>query len=311
MKALIDGDIVVYRSAFAAEHTIYTLHDTHGSDDPSKATVIGKFESAKAYKEYVADNELTSYAVSREREVEPVENVLYSIKHTIKSICKELNTKDYAVYLSKGECYRHKMASLSKYKGNRDDTPRPVHYAAAREYLLKYFDAEVFESIEADDALALYQTEDTCICSIDKDLLQIEGRHYNWVKGEKSLVKPRAALCRLWEQVLTGDGTDNIPGIKGMGPATAKKLIAKCKGALEMEHLCIKEWDKALKAGKVQKIDLQAYRKGMVHYTNPNGNPSIKTVRDVVKEVHMLVKVGGKLAQEKLDEGANPTKEGS
>lgn len=302
MIALIDGDIVVYRSAFAAEHTRYDLHDTKGSDDPSEWEFIQRFDSAKDYKTYVKENNMDDFAITKEREIEPVENVLYSIKHTIKSICKELKTEDYVVYLSKGECYRHKEATLAKYKGNRDNTPRPVHYAAARDYIRTYFNTEVHEVIEADDALAMNQTPDTVICSIDKDLLQIEGKHYNWVKGVKLLIKPRAALCRLWEQVLTGDGTDNIPGIRGIGPVKATKMIAGCKNRTEMEALCLTEWDKALTEGRIQKFEDYKYVKGMVHYTDVDGNPRIKSVRDVMREVYMLVLVGGDYAQDALDD---------
>lgn len=311
MRALIDGDIVVYRSAFAAEHTRYTLHDTKSSPDPADWEEIHKFDNNADMKKFIEEQGLSEYAVTTDKEVEPVENVLYSVKHTIKSICDQIKAKEFTVYLSKGECFRHKRATLAKYKGNRDNTPRPVHYQAARDYLLKHYDAVICEEIEADDALAMNQTGDTCICSIDKDLLQIEGRHFNWVKGTKTLVKPRAALCRLWEQVLTGDSTDNIPGIKGIGAAKATKLIAACTNTLAMENLCVKMWDEALKTGKVQKIDVVRYDKGLVHYNNAEGVLTIKTVRDIVKEIYMLIKVGGDIAQEALDERTRSTEEGS
>jgi len=289
MKALIDGDIVVYRSAFAAEHTYYLLYDTTQGESPAEWQLIERFDSAKDYKKHVAEHGLKDYAVSTEREVEPVENVLYSIKHTLNKINRTTKSDEIAVYLSKGECYRHKRATLAKYKGNRT-APKPVHYQAARDYLIDYHDAEVFTTIEADDALALYQTKDTVICSIDKDLLQIQGRHYNWVREEKVLVKPRAALCRLWEQVLTGDATDNIPGIRGLGPKTAKKLIAECKGKQEMWELCLKLWSEALaKEDGVKLFELR--------------DPSMVTPQDAVREVHMLVKVGGTDAIKALKEG--------
>jgi len=288
MEALIDGDIVVYRSAFAAEHTYYLLHDTTQGESPAEWPLIEKFRYKKDMMEFIGVNQIDDYAVSTEREVEPVENVLYSIKHTIKSICEAIGADTYRVFLSKGECYRHKKATIAKYKGNRDDTPRPVHYEAAREYLVDRHNAEVFTAIEADDALALYQTDTTCICSIDKDLLQIEGKHYNWVKMVKTVIKPRAALCRLWEQVLTGDSTDNIPGIRGMGPKTAKKLIAKCSTEMEMRELCKREWAKALANNKVKLFDLR--------------KPSKVTPLEAMSEVYMLVKVGGKYAKEALGE---------
>jgi 5'-3' exonuclease len=289
VQALIDGDIVVYRSAFAAEHTYYLLYDTSRGEGPVDWPLIERFNSAKEYKDYIAEHGLTDFAISKEREVEPVENVLYSIKHTLKRLKTECKADSMRIFLSSGECFRHKKATLAKYKGNRDNTPRPVHYQAARDYLVDVHGAEVCTSIEADDALAMNQTKDTVICSIDKDLLQIEGKHYNWVREEKTLVKPRAALCRLWEQVLTGDGTDNIPGIKGLGPARAKKLIAECKGMMEMRKLCIEKWAEAL--AKEDGVQLLTER------DNSKIRPS-----EVVDEIYMLVKVGGKHAEEALRE---------
>jgi 5'-3' exonuclease len=289
LQALIDGDIVVYRSAFAAEHTYYLLYDTSRGEGPADWPLIERFNSAKEYKAHITEHGITDYAVSKEREVEPVENVLYSIKHTLKSLKKETKADSMRIFLSSGECFRHKKATLAKYKGNRDDRPRPVHYQAARDYLVDIHKAEVCTSIEADDALAMHQTKDTVICSIDKDLLQIEGKHYNWVRGEKTLIKPRAALCRLWEQVLTGDGTDNIPGIRGLGPARAKKLIAECKGAMEMRKLCITKWAEAL-----------AVEDGVQLLSERDHNRI--TPQEAVEEIYMLVKVGGKYAEEALDE---------
>ena len=290
--ALVDGDIVVYRSAFAAEHTYYCIYEApEDRDSPIPGPFITRCDSAKEAKEYVAEHGLKDYVIATEREVEPVENVLYSIKHTLNRIRKELKAKDMRIFLSQGECFRHKRATIAEYKGNRT-APKPVHYQAARDYLVDVHGAEVYTTIEADDALALYQTKDTVICSIDKDLLQVEGKHYNWVREEKTLVKPRAALCRLYEQVLTGDATDNIPGINRMGPKTAKKLIADCAGKMEMEKLCIDEWAKALakKDGTgVKKFELR--------------DPSKVTPQDAMKEVLMLVKVGGPIAEEALDDG--------
>ena len=289
MQALVDGDIVVYRSAFAAEHTYYLLYNTSRGESPEEWSFIERFDSAKEYKAHVTEHGLTDFAVTKEREVEPVENVLYSIKHTLKSLKKEMKADSMRIFLSSGECFRHKKATLAKYKGNRDDRPRPVHYQAARDYLIDIHGAESCTSIEADDALAMAQTKDTVICSIDKDLLQIEGKHYNWVRGEKSLVKPRAALCRLWEQVLTGDGTDNIPGIRGLGPARAKKLIAECAGKMEMRKLCITKWAEAL-----------AVEDGVRLLTERDHNRI--TPQEAVDEIYMLVEIGGKHAQEALDE---------
>jgi hypothetical protein len=60
------------------------------------------------------------------------------------------------------------IATIKEYKGHRKDAPRPLYYEEARQYLEKYHGAKVYSSIEADDALAMMQTDDTVIVSIDK-----------------------------------------------------------------------------------------------------------------------------------------------
>jgi hypothetical protein len=96
-----------------------------------------------------------------------------------------------------------------------------------REFLVDHREAEVVYGMEADDALSIaqYQAEDkrsTVICSRDKDLNMVPGYHYSWGAGkqkEKGLWWQdeinglRAFYC----QLLTGDSTDNIPGLYGVG----------------------------------------------------------------------------------------------
>jgi hypothetical protein len=84
------------------------------------------------------------------------------------------------------------------------------------------------DGFEADDALALAQTEDTIICSIDKDLLMVPGRHYNWRKEEFTDVTYESGVKWFCTQLLQGDwSTDSIIGCghletKVYGPKAAK-----------------------------------------------------------------------------------------
>jgi len=207
----------------------------------------------------------------------------------------------YVVYLTKGDNFRHKLATMAKYKGNRDKAARPVHYDDIREYLLTYYDAIECVGEEADDALADAQNENTVLCSIDKDLLQVIGKHYNWVKEEKKLVSPEVGLRTLWEQVLTGDATDNIIGIQGCGPVTARKLMEDCAIEEDYRSVAIKAWTEHLSSNPELNerkaptwIDYtEAHGDELfAYYTDWEGNVRCATPEDIVEEVLMLVKVG-------------------
>ena len=63
------------------------------------------------------------------------------------------------------------------------------------------------------------------MASIDKDLLQLPGRHYNFVKDEWINVSLHDAERKVWELMLIGDVSDNIRGIQGVGPVNAKRIL--------------------------------------------------------------------------------------
>jgi 5'-3' exonuclease len=79
--------------------------------------------------------------------------------------------------------------------------------------------------MEADDEMGIRQDDTTIICTIDKDLDMIEGRHFNFVKNKHYMVDPATAMRNFYKQLLTGDKTDMIPGIYGLGPAKAEALL--------------------------------------------------------------------------------------
>ena len=81
---------------------------------------------------------------------------------------------------------------------------------------------------EADDGMGTNQThykDDSIICSLDKDLLQIPGHHFNFVKNKFTYVTPEEGVLTFYKQILTGDTTDNIFGIRGIGPKEAAKAL--------------------------------------------------------------------------------------
>src|SRR5574343_1568457 len=76
--------------------------------------------------------------------------------------------------------------------------------------------------------------EDTIIVTLDKDLDMIPGLHYNWVKNTIYDVNEDEALRFFYKQLLIGDTSDNIVGIRGIGPVKAKTLIDHLETEEEM-----------------------------------------------------------------------------
>lgn len=145
--------------------------------------------------------------------------------------------EDYTGYISGKNNFRTEIAKTATYKGNRK-APKPRHYDALREYLLKDWEFTLVEGQEADDAIGIrayeLDPEEFSICTIDKDLDMIRGNHYNFVKDLFYDVTEEEALFNFYKQILTGDRVDNIIGLKGIGDVKAKRILEECKDEKEM-----------------------------------------------------------------------------
>ena len=166
-----------------------------------------------------------------------VTSLLYEI------VYDNLKCDDYKAYITGRGNFRNEIAVTEPYKGNRKDAKRPIHYDAIRTHLQR-LGAVLVEGQEADDAVAIDATESGgWIVSIDKDLDQVAGWHYNFVKHEEYYITEEEGLRNLYTQVLTGDRTDNIIGLKGIGPKKAAKLLEDCKTEREYYDACLKAYD--------------------------------------------------------------------
>ena len=66
---------------------------------------------------------------------------------------------------------------------------------------------------------------DDIVAANDKDMLQIAGRHYNFVKDEFQEITEYQGLYQLWHQMLEGDYSDSIIGVDKIGKAKAAKIL--------------------------------------------------------------------------------------
>ena len=267
MYPIIDGDILVYRCGFAAEHTEYILTDYRDNEKH-------RFRYKKEANAYLAANQEDSYFLQTETIVEPMEFALQNVKVTLEKIMElaKAEPNKYEIWLSGPTNYRDQLATTRVYKGNRDPEHKPTWYQEIKDYLVNYHNAKFSEGCEADDMLAIRANEirktvtqeDTIvIVSTDKDLDQVPGVHINWVKEEIYYISKEEASRFYWEQVISGDPSDNIQGIPGMGPVKAKQYLDKYDPA---------EWEWAVE---------QLY---IDHYLH---NPT-----SVFEEHKMLIKIG-------------------
>ena len=169
--------------------------------------------------------------------------------------------------------FRYEVADVKPYKGTRK-SDKPLHYDNLTAYMLNCYDCVVAEGLEADDLLAIHQTNyrtgrwtgddgrpvESVICSRDKDLRMVEGYHYSWTCGKQEAFGPECVdakgylqptyddggekpkLTKVFGvgssffcyQLLVGDTVDNIPGIPRVGPVKALKILEGCDSTEDM-----------------------------------------------------------------------------
>ena len=160
----------------------------------------------------------------------------------VRRLLREKEPRYLAVaFDSRGKVFRHDM--YERYKANRPAMPEDL--ACQIPYIHEYVEAENIlclrqEGVEADDLLAsaayfLRQAgHEVVIVSGDKDLLQLVGDGLTVWEPMKNTVYDAQAVWDKYQAspeklldlfALIGDTSDNVPGVPGVGPKTAAKLI--------------------------------------------------------------------------------------
>ena len=173
-------------------------------------------------------------------------NSLVVVSRVLLRILREERPRYFAfVQDGKGPNFRHEIFPL--YKANRDATPEdlvrqldPIH-RMVRALGLRL---EVSQGCEADDCIASLAARfaaehPVIIVSGDKDLKQCLGPNvYMWdpaskeekLVSEADFTAESGVTPAQWPdvQALIGDTSDNIPGVPGIGPKTARQIFSIC-----------------------------------------------------------------------------------
>lgn len=235
MKALID-DMVLYKAACSGTSKKWSV--VHGDNIMEVESYRDGLKVVKG----LPGSELVSEDVDR-----GFQACLFALKQLLGRILKDTGSTDYVFVLSNRDtrCFRHKVATLKPYKGNR--APRPLYYDQTYDALMRRHPHVIARpGLEVDDELGIMQdTRTTIICSSDKDLRQIPGHHYNLDSREKFFVTQEGSLSlnnkrdlvgtgQPWvlAQMILGDTADNIPGISSKHiPGIGRKVSERvCTG---------------------------------------------------------------------------------
>lgn len=206
---------------------------------------------------------------------EPVEYCLHLLKMKINAIFEHLemtHNNGMGVLGGTGN-FRLMLPSMERYKGNRDDTLRPLLLQETRDYVTRKYRAKVIDGIEADDYLSILAWEgwehykrtgkfNYLVASFDKDQKGNPGLIFDTMRDseERTWKHPIPMLIddsmgAIWMegnkvkgwgkkffgyQMLCGDSSDNIKPYQGFklsgrfGDTAAFNLIGHLQTEKEM-----------------------------------------------------------------------------
>lgn len=270
---VIDGDELAFVHACAAEQKLLVYKNTtndfeHGFKNK---TEFGKFMAGIDIPE--------GHFTSEERRVaEPKQNAFSTVKKKLLWLQNKFKTDKIEIYISGDNNFRDNLPlpkhndpeKSGKYKGQRDPNAKPLLLDEVKDYLVKYWNAEIVNGFEADDRLAMrvydgYKSGQKIIGgSQDKDRLGCSGWWYDHINDEDGKGEPQFidGLGDIWKdttkktpkitgygrkwlyyQWLVGDPVDNYNPrdiatqlgikLKRFGADTAMKLLNDCNSDLE------------------------------------------------------------------------------
>jgi len=176
-------------------------------------------------------------------------HAVYGFANMLLAVWKEYEPDYFIVTFDRGDTFRHQM--YADYKATREKMPDDLPAQIERiEQLVNAFNMPVFtkEGYEADDLLGTLSAQaaergiEALIVTGDRDAFQlvqpnvkviISGRKFSdrEVYDEARVTKRYGVTPKELIELkgLTGDSSDNIPGVKGIGEKGGAKLIQQYK----------------------------------------------------------------------------------
>ncbi len=176
-------------------------------------------------------------------------NVINAVYGFLRMLKKTINMHDpthvLVAFDHKKPTFRHR--DYKDYKAHREETDKDLIgqfekvYTVLEALKIRYMSSEGYE---ADDILATFARKASeknipvLVVTGDKDILQIVRKNVKVSNGIRDIIYDKGGVknhlgidpAQVTDYLaLVGDKSDNLPGIRGIGPVTARKLLEKYK----------------------------------------------------------------------------------
>lgn len=199
LTAVIDADYIAYAVASAGEkRTVVVTHKPSGRQTEVKtrtewhgdwrkkdggilAEINAKRDSPFSPDEFEFHDVQTP---------EPIENVLHSAKTMLHGSYKQAGADKYIGFIGGPTNFRDEVATILKYKGDREKIIKPLYLTDVREYLVRRHKLIMADGIECDDICVMeaHGRRDRFVISPDKDTGGNNLLWYNPNKPEQGIV---------------------------------------------------------------------------------------------------------------------------
>lgn len=243
--AIIDGDVLAYNAFRPRWHT----KRKRGHD--GKAIQIYDENGVRIPIEYSAKENAMYFLESWE-----------NFKADVKALLDTVYCTDYVLAVANAQAPTTRYSLFPEYKANRSSSQPELKPLVAdmRRMIVTDGYGIYADNCETDDFISIWAHEcmsvnrDYVICSIDKDLLCLPGKHYRIHKKEYTNVDPETGMRFYYQQIISGDPTDNIAGVPGLGPIKSERIIAGCADEAAMQEAVVDaylsafgdDWEKQL-----------------------------------------------------------------
>lgn len=229
MLAIIDGDVIAHLSCKSRFN---------------KPALPGQLYTELVA--MVADKH--SHQFSKEEDRQYLEDSWNNFQKGLEEILEAVFAEEYLMAVKSALNYRSDL--YPDYKMNRHKDPSKMNAFVPVIRKLAIHEGLAIEAVgrEADDMLRMWAEQARAagipyvIVSIDKDLDCIPGKHYHIKKKILYEVSPMEATRFFYQQLLSGDPTDNIPGVMGIGPVKAEKFLYNTHTEEEMQEVVVETY---------------------------------------------------------------------
>jgi 5'-3' exonuclease len=227
---IIDGDVLAYQAC------------------KSRWEKKARIEGDTSFVQLDASGNRVALEYTREEDREYLEESWENFQKDLQNLLDKFFATEYLMAVKGPDNFRNLMYPEYKLNRHADPTKQNKFVPTLRRLAAKQDLAIESVGREADDLIRMWAVQareagdDYIICSIDKDLKCIPGKHYNMKHDRLYEVTEAEAMRHYYEQMLKGDPTDNIPGVPRVGEVKASRILALCQTEAEFQEQVVEQY---------------------------------------------------------------------